>query len=69
MRNRRDLLKAISLLPVAASASAFGEQSSSHDSSSAQRTAGANLPANRLKLPKTIIKKVRAITTAPYGTG
>jgi len=58
MTNRRDLLKAFSLLPLAASASAFGKPGP-----------GKTNPAGRLKLQKTLIKKVRAITTAPYGTG
>jgi len=64
MGNRRDLLKAISLLPLAASTSAFGERGANNYNRSVQ-TAGPNLP----NLQKTIIKKVRAITTAPYGTG
>ncbi len=58
MTNRRELLKAFSLLPLAASASAFGKQGFNNSK-----------PAGKLNLQKTIIKKVRAITTAPYGTG
>ena len=67
MKNRRDLLKAFSVLPLAASA--FGKQGVGIDGLTAQTATELNLPAGKQSLQKTIIKKVRAIPTAPYGTG
>jgi mannonate dehydratase len=68
MNNRRDLLKALALLPLAAACSPMD---SGADEALKNNTvpAGWKPPGGELNLQKVKITKVRAITTAPYGTG
>ncbi len=56
MKNRRNFLKSLSILPLAA----YSSQTAS---------AQSNASDQRSRAEKVVIRKVRAITTAPYGTG
>jgi len=69
MNNRRDLLKAMALLPLAACTSELRQAEGNENQQKAQVPAGWNPPGGELRLQKVKIKKVKAITTAPYGTG
>ncbi len=68
MNHRRELLKAIALLPLAACTSELNRADGEHEYTT-KVPAGWNPPGGELMLQKVKIKKVRAITTAPYGTG
>ena len=69
MGNRRDLLKTMALLPLAACTSNLNKDEASSVQQPAYIPAGWKPPGAELMLQKVKIKKVRAITTAPYGTG
>jgi len=70
MANRRDLLKAAALLPLAAACTPEMRRNSADTSLPEQKVPmGWKPPGGELNLQKVKIKKVRAITTAPYGTG
>ncbi|HEC45036.1 MAG TPA: starvation-sensing protein RspA [Bacteroides sp.] len=69
MNQRRELLKAIALLPLAACTSKLENADGSLAHQMSPVPAGWNPPGGELRLQKVKIKKVRAITTAPYGTG
>ena len=69
MNNRRDLLKAMALLPLAACTRELNQVTGSETPEGVQSPVGWAPPGAELNLQKVKIKKVRAITTAPYGTG
>jgi len=69
MGNRRELLKAMALLPLAACTSELNRAEGGVVQQPTQIPAGWNPPGGELRLQRIKIKKVRAITTAPYGTG
>jgi mannonate dehydratase len=70
MNRRRDLLKAAALLPLAAACS----RDIGHNGAETKQTVkpvptGWSPPGGELNLGQVKIKKVRAISTAPYGIG
>jgi len=67
MNNRRDLLKALTLLPLAACARAVDNEVLMGTSEPAPSPAGWTPAGKELNLQKVKIKRVRAIVTAPYG--
>ncbi len=69
MNNRRDLLKAMALLPLAACTSDINKINggTGEAKTSVAVPAGWIPPGGELNLQKVKIKKVRAIPTAPYG--
>jgi len=70
MGNRRELLKTLALLPLAAACTPELNHGNGDVMKQAPPVAaGWNPPGGELNLQKVKIKKVRAITTAPYGTG
>lgn len=69
MGNRRDVLKALALLPLAACTSELNKTEGDVAQQAPPVPAGWNPPGGELNLQKVKIKKVRAITTAPYRTG
>jgi mannonate dehydratase len=67
MNNRRDILKAMALLPLAACVRSV-DNGIVPDSGQAPQTPAGWLPEGKsLNLQKVKIKKVKAIVTAPYG--
>jgi mannonate dehydratase len=69
MANRRDLLKTMALLPLAACTSDLNKAGVGEQELMPPIPLGWKPPGGDLNLQKVKIKKVRAITTAPYGTG
>ncbi|MFO7668723.1 MAG: enolase C-terminal domain-like protein [Bacteroidales bacterium] len=69
MGNRRDLLKTMALLPLAACTSDLNMRGDEEVQKMAAVPAGWKPSGGELNLQKVKITKVRAITTAPYGTG
>ena len=69
MNKRRDLLKAAALLPLATACSAINREEEGTMGTPAAVPMGWSPPGSELNLQKVKIKKVRAIGTAPYGTG
>ena len=69
MANRRDLLKTMALLPLAACTSDLNNAGVGKQEQMPPIPVGWKPPGGELNLQKVKIKKVRAITTAPYGTG
>jgi mannonate dehydratase len=69
MGNRRDLLKTMALLPLAACTSDLNKMGGGEVQKDSPVPIGWKPPGAELNLQKVKIKKVRAITTAPYGTG
>lgn len=67
MSNRRDLLKTMALLPLAACTSAVDKTGLAGIQDIPASPAGWNPSGKELNLQKVKIKKVRAITTAPDG--
>lgn len=67
MTNRRELLKALALLPLAACTSAIENKETSGTTQSGPVPNGWSPFGKDLNLQKVKIKKVKAITTAPYG--
>ncbi|MCK4853538.1 MAG: hypothetical protein KAT31_04740, partial [Bacteroidales bacterium] len=67
MSNRRDLLKTMALLPLAACTSAVDKTGLTGEQETANSPIGWSPPDKELNLQKVKIKKVRAITTAPRG--
>ena len=67
MNNRRDLLKALTLLPLAACARTVDQDLSSNLPESGPVPAGWQPEGRELNLQKVRIKKVKAITTCPHG--
>jgi mannonate dehydratase len=67
MNNRRELLKALALLPLAACTSAVDRKGLTDTSQTSPVPAGWVPDGKSLNLEKVKIKKVRAIATAPYG--
>ncbi|MCK5463132.1 MAG: hypothetical protein KAI95_08955, partial [Bacteroidales bacterium] len=69
MNNRRELLKAMALLPLAACSRELNYAENGETQQDPHSPLGWNPPGGELNLQQVKIKKVRAITTAPYGTG
>lgn len=69
MSNRRDLLKTLALLPLAACTSDLNKIPAAEAENLPPVPVGWKPPGGDLNLQSVKIKKVRAITTAPYGTG
>jgi mannonate dehydratase len=67
MNNRRDLLKAMALLPLAACTRTVENGALQETRESAPSPVGWKPDGKALNLDKVKIKKVKAITTAPYG--
>jgi mannonate dehydratase len=67
MNNRRELLKTLALLPLAACTSAVDRKGLTDTTQIAPVPAGWIPSGKDLNLEKVKIKKVRAIATAPYG--
>ena len=67
MNNRRDLLKALALLPLAACTRTIEGSAIPDSRQSGPSPAGWEPDGKELNLKKVKIKKVKAITTAPYG--
>ena len=67
MNNRRELLKAMALLPLAACTSAVKKNGLTGTPETPAVTAAWTPNDKNLNLEKVKIKKVRAIATAPYG--
>jgi len=67
MNNRRDLLKALALIPIAACTRTVDNHVIADSRQSVSSPAGWKLDGKELNLQKVKIKKVKAITTAPYG--
>ena len=67
MSNRRDLLKTLALLPLAACTSAMDKSGLAGGQEAASTPIGWKPPDKELNLQKVKIKKVRAIATAPRG--
>ena len=67
MNNRRDLLKALALLPLAACTRSVENVAITDSRQSGPSPAGWQPDGKELNLQKVKIKKVKAITTAPYG--
>src|SRR5210317_528677 len=66
---RRDILRAAALLPLAAACTPqIRDDSTNLSERPAEVPLGWKPPGGELNLDKVKIKKVRAITTAPYGT-
>src|SRR5210317_1118034 len=67
---RRDILRAAALLPLAAACTPqIRDDSTNLSERPAQVPLGWKPPGGELNLDKVKIKKIRAIATAPYGTG
>ncbi len=69
MGNRRDLLKTMALLPLAACTSDLNKMGGGEVETDKPVPIGWKPPGAELNLQKVKITRVRAITTAPYGTG
>lgn len=69
MENRRALLKVMAMLPLAACTSKFKQVEGEDVQQRPPSPAGWNPTGGELNLQKVKIRKVRAITTAPYRTG
>jgi len=69
MNNRRELLKAMALLPLAACTTGLRKNGGEEVQQNPPAPAGWNPPGGELRLQEVKIRKVRAITTAPYRTG
>ena len=67
MNNRRDLLKTLALLPLAACTRTLNNDAVVNLPESAPIPAGWQPDGKNLNLQQVKIKKVKAITTAPYG--
>ena len=67
MNNRRDLLKAMALLPLAACTRTANNESLPEQQDPVHTPAGWLPEGKELNLQQVKIKKVRAIKTAPYG--
>ncbi len=67
MSNRRDLLKTMALLPLAACTSTVDKSGLTGGQEPSATPMGWKPPDKELNLQKVKIKKVRAITTAPRG--
>lgn len=67
MNNRRDLLKTLALLPLAACTRTLNNEPVVNLPESAPIPAGWQPDGKNLNLQQVKIKKVKAITTAPYG--
>lgn len=68
MNNRRDLLKAMALLPLAACTRTIDNNDPLESPKPVASPAGWSPPGKDLNLQKVKIKRVKAIVTAPYGT-
>ena len=69
MNHRRELLKAMALLPLAACTTGLRKNGGEEVQQNPPAPAGWNPPGGELRLQEVKIRKVRAITTAPYRTG
>jgi mannonate dehydratase len=67
MNNRRDVLKALALLPLAACTRTADNIASMDPLPSSPSPAGWQPDGRDLNLQKVKIKRVKAIVTAPYG--
>jgi mannonate dehydratase len=67
MNNRRELLKTLALLPLAACSSAIDEKTTTGTRQDIPVAGGWKPTGKDLNLQKVKIKRVKAITTAPYG--